>query len=75
MHFARSLVVLAALAASPAAAEPCRFGTNMPAGDANPAKPTAVGQARMVCEQRVVEARGRDGSTTKFKTWQFDLKK
>jgi hypothetical protein len=46
MHFARSIAVLASTAA---AAEPCRIGSNMPGGDANPVKPINPGQARMVC--------------------------
>jgi hypothetical protein len=76
MHFARFLVViLAALIATPAAAEPCRMGTNMPAGDANPAKPTSPNQARMVCNEGVLVSRARDGSTQTMRTWKFTLQK
>lgn len=52
MHFARSLIT-AILVAMPAAgvAGECRSGSNMPAGDANPAKPIDPQQARMVCSE------------------------
>jgi hypothetical protein len=75
MHFARSLVIIAALVASPAAATDCRLGTNMPAGDANPAKPINEGQARMVCSESVLTSRARDGSEQKMRTWKFEIKK
>jgi hypothetical protein len=75
MHFARCLVVLAALVATPAAAEPCRMGTNMPAGDANPAKPINEGQARMLCSESVLVSRARDGSEQRMRTWRFEIKK
>jgi hypothetical protein len=49
MHSAQSLAfVLTALAATPAAATDCRMGTNMPAGDANPAKAIAEGHPSRV---------------------------
>jgi hypothetical protein len=76
MHFARSLaLVVAAVIATPAAAADCRMGTNMPAGDANPAKPIDAGQARMVCQESVLVSRARDGSTQQMRTWKFEPKK
>jgi hypothetical protein len=68
MHFARSVVLVAALIATPAAAEPCRMGTNMPAGDANPEKPINPDQARMVCQESVLTTRSRDGSEQRMRT-------
>jgi hypothetical protein len=74
MHFARSLVILAAMTTA-AAAELCRMGTNMPAGDANPVKPISSDQARMVCNESVLVSRARNGSEQRMRTWRFELKK
>ncbi len=75
MHFARSIIVLAGLVATPAVAGECRMGTNMPAGDANPVKPINEGQARMVCSEGVLPSRARDGSERRMRTWKFTLQK
>lgn len=75
MHFARSIAVLGVIASTAAAAEPCRIGSNMPGGDANPVKPIAAGQARMVCTEGVLTNHLPNGTTQQIRTWKFELKK
>jgi hypothetical protein len=70
-----AILILVALASAPAAAAPCRMGTNMPAIDANPAKPIDPNQARMVCTESVLVTRAPDGSEQRTRMWSFDLKK
>lgn len=67
-------LALAALTAAPQAA-PCRSGTNMPAGDANPAKRTDPNQNRMVCEEgslKTIDGTGKYISDVR--TWSFSLR-
>lgn len=75
MRTTAAVLILAAIACTPAAAEPCRVGTNMPMSDAVAAKPIDAGQPRVVCEASTLNARQRDGSTVAIRTWNFEVKK
>ena len=57
MHFARSLVILAALTAA-ATAEPCRIGTNIPAGTRTPRRRSLPGR-RAWCATKLSSSRAR----------------